>query len=82
MEGAGAQSGWLYHGADLEDGRTVTPDLFRTVLEDEMKRVREAIGAETYDRGRFPEAVRLFADMSLAAEFEEFLTLPAYKLLR
>ena len=34
-----------------------------------------------YDKGRFPEAIKLFADMSLAEEFEEFLTLPAYRML-
>ena len=31
---------WLYHGADLDDGRIVTPALFRQVMDDEMKRVR------------------------------------------
>ena len=34
-----------------------------------------------YDGGRFAEAIRLFADMSLSPTFEEFLTLPAYKLI-
>ena len=53
----------------------------RTVLDEEMERVREAIGPESYAGGRFPEAIELFAEMSLAQEFEEFLTLPAYKLL-
>lgn len=72
---------WLFHGAALDDGRKVTPDLFRSILEDEMNRVREVLGAEVYDAGRFPEAIKLFADMSLASEFEEFLTLPAYKLI-
>lgn len=72
---------WLYHGATLDDGRKVTPDLFKTLLEDEMSKVRDAIGPSVYDSGRFPEAIKLFADMSLAADFEEFLTLPAYKLL-
>jgi malate synthase len=73
---------WLYHGADLEDGRTVTPDLFRQVMDDEMAKVREAIGPEIYDEGRFAEATKLFAEMSLAKDFEEFLTLPAYRLLQ
>jgi malate synthase len=72
---------WLYHGATLSDGRKVTPELFREVLKDEMAKVRAAIGSENYDKGRFPEAVKLFEDMSLAPDFEEFLTLPAYKLL-
>jgi malate synthase len=72
---------WLHLGAALDDGRQVTPDLFRAVLEDEMAKVRQAIGPGIYDQGRFPEAIRLFSDMSLAKDFEEFLTLPAYKLL-
>jgi malate synthase len=50
-------------------------------MDDEMKRVRESVGPQVYDAGRFSEAVKLFADMSLAKEFEEFLTLPAYRLL-
>jgi malate synthase len=72
---------WLYHGARLEDGREVTPDLFQAVMADEMAKVRDALGPSVYDRGHFADATRLFADMSLAAEFEEFLTLPAYRLL-
>ena len=28
-----------------------------------------------------PDAIKLFSEMSLAGEFEEFLTLPAYRLI-
>ena len=72
---------WLRQGATLADGRTVTPDLFKAALADEMVKVREAIGAATYDAGRFPDAIRLFSEMSLAPACEEFLTLPAYELI-
>ena len=72
---------WLYHKAKLDDGRDVTPELFQSVMQDEMSKVREAIGPENYDKGRFGEATKLFSEMSLAKEFAEFLTLPAYKLL-
>jgi len=72
---------WLYHRARLADGREVTPEIFESVLKDEMAKVREAIGAEVYDNGRFEEAIDLFRDMSLAHEFAEFLTIPAYKLI-
>ena len=72
---------WLYHGATLDDGRAVTPELFRSLMDDEMAKLRDAIGPQVFDAGRFPEATALFADMSLAREFAEFLTLPAYKLL-
>jgi malate synthase len=72
---------WLYHKAKLADGREVTPDLFKNVMTDEMAKVRSALGAEVYGKGRFAEAEKLFADMSLAPKFEEFLTLAAYPLL-
>lgn len=72
---------WLYHGAQLNDGRKVTPELFKSTLDDEMAKVRDAIGATIYDRVRFPEAITLFAEMSLAKECPEFLTLPAYELI-
>jgi malate synthase len=72
---------WIYHRAKLADGREVTPDLFQAVLEDEIEKVRQAIGPTTYDTGRFEEAVELFSEMSLALEFEEFLTIPAYRLI-
>ena len=72
---------WLYHRAKLADGREVTPDLFRNILTDEMAKVRQSIGPTNYDSGRFPEAIQLFTDMSLALEFEEFLTVPAYRLI-
>ncbi|MBS4084638.1 MAG: malate synthase A [Rhizobiales bacterium] len=72
---------WLYHRAKLADGREVTQELFESVLRDEMAKVRSAIGPDVYDQGRFKEAVDLFREMSLAHEFAEFLTIPAYKLI-
>ena len=72
---------WLHLKAKLDDGREVTPAMFRDALKGEMERVRGEVGAKAFDGGRFKEAIALFSDMSLADEFEEFLTLPAYKLI-
>jgi malate synthase len=72
---------WLHLKAKLDDGREVTPTMFRDALAGEMDRVRGEVGAAAFDGGRFKEAIALFSDMSLADEFEEFLTLPAYKLI-
>jgi malate synthase len=72
---------WLYHGARLKDGREITGDLFNSIRDDEMAKVRAAVGPTTYDAGRFEDAVELFTEMSLAREFEEFLTIPAYRLI-
>jgi malate synthase len=72
---------WLYHRARLADGREVTPDFLREVLDDEMRKLRAALGPTAYDSGRFKDAIELFTEMSLALSFEEFLTVPAYRLV-
>jgi malate synthase len=72
---------WIKYGVRLDDGVTATRDLFERALGEEMERVREEIGQEAYDAGRFPEAIALFRDLALAEEFPEFLTIPAYRLI-
>ena len=72
---------WIRHGASLDDGRKVTPALFETVLDEEMAALRATLPPGTFDSGRFGEAIALFSRMSLSADFEEFLTLPAYEIL-
>lgn len=71
---------WQFVSYGVEvDGRTkVTPDLFKRCLTEEMERVKGEVGSEAYEKGRFPEAIELFSKLSLAPEFEDFLTVPAY----
>ncbi|MBV6487917.1 MAG: malate synthase A [Pseudorhodoplanes sp.] len=73
---------WLKYGATLSNGRKVTPAFFRKALKEEMQRVKQELGARAYGRARFPEAIKLFSSLSLSKNFAEFLTLPAYKLIR
>jgi len=72
---------WIRHGAGLEDGRRVTPELFQGIVEDEMKRIAGDVGPERLRTGRFEEARALFTRLSTAESLEPFLTLPAYTLL-
>ena len=72
---------WLHLKARLDDGRETTPALFREALKREMERVKGEVGAKAFEGGRFKDAIQLFSDMSLADTFDEFLTLPAYKLI-
>ncbi len=72
---------WLHLKAKLDDGRLVTPELFKATFADEMAKVRAAVGEKAFEGGRFAEATKLFSEMSLAPTFEEFLTLPAYRLI-
>lgn len=69
---------FVSYGVEVDGTTKVTPDLFKRCLTEEMARVKTELGAETYDKGRFPEAIALFSELSLAPQFEDFLTLPAY----
>jgi isocitrate lyase len=72
---------WIHHGVTLEDGKALTVERFRTVLAEEMDRIRLEVGDEHFLSGRFEDARALFARMSTQADFVEFITLPAYDLL-
>ncbi|WKW50425.1 malate synthase A [Rhodomicrobium lacus] len=72
---------WLHHAATLVDGRPVTSAFVEAVFADEMAKLRETLGSDAFDAGRFYEAGDIFLSMTLASECPEFLTLPAYRLL-
>jgi len=72
---------WLEHRATLDDGRTVTRPLVAQMIEEELARVRDEVGAARFARGRFDEARALFTQVATSGELVEFLTLPAYDIL-
>ncbi len=72
---------WLKFGAKLDDGRPITAALYDELLPSELAKIRAEYGDERYDGGHFKAAVELFMKMSKSAEFDEFLSLPAYELL-
>ena len=72
---------WLKHGARLDDGRVIDRALFDQLLAEETAGLEDELGDELFTGGRFQDAIQLFADLSTAEDFEEFLTLPAYGLL-
>src|SRR5919198_1261 len=72
---------WIHHRARLEDGRQVTPELFTQIEGEELAKIRELLGPERFEAGKFPEARRLFDQLCLAPALEEFLTIPAYEAL-
>ena len=74
---------WIRHGAELDDGRTVTAALVREIEDEQLERIRAEIGDDDWfdSQGR-PDASRaLFEQVALAQDFVEFLTLPAYDFL-
>jgi malate synthase len=73
---------FVNYGVELEGGTKVTREWFGKVYDEELAKVRGEIGAANYDAGRFPEAAKLFKELSLAPDFADFLTTPAYQLIK
>jgi malate synthase len=72
---------WIHHGVELDDGRTVTAELVRQVLDEETAKIREAVGEETWQAGRPAETRQIFEETALSPELVQFLTIPAYEYL-
>jgi malate synthase len=69
---------WVKHGANLSDGRAVTPQLVRQAASEELEKLRHEQGAERFDSSGFQTASQIFEGMMTSADFPEFLTLVAY----
>ena len=67
---------WLHNGVVLSNGQLVTRDLVERMIEEEMARIAEHTDL---GHGRWADARATFTEISLADEYAEFLTLPAYE---
>ena len=72
---------WVHNGITLDTGTTVTADLVRRILDEELASIREALGKEAFDADRFAQARDLVVRVALADDYAEFLTLPAYEVV-
>jgi malate synthase len=61
---------WIHHGARLDDGRDVTPELYRQIRDEELRSIGE--------KPNLDRAVAIFDRLILDEELADFLTLPAY----
>ncbi|MEH6947734.1 malate synthase A [Bacillus sp. JJ634] len=70
---------WIHHPKGiLEDGRNITSELFKSIQQEELENIQAEVGEEAFATGRFIEAAKLFEELSLADDFADFLTNPAY----
>jgi malate synthase len=72
---------WIRHGTQLDDGRTVTSELVRSLEAEELANLREIFGTAAFEAGRFMHAATIFESVALAQDYVEFLTIPAYEYL-
>ena len=64
----------MHTGVELDTGETVTEELVRRVIDEEVAGIGDAGPAATTPG-------ELFEQVALAEEFPDFLTLPAYGLI-
>jgi malate synthase len=69
---------WIHNEVPLAGGQTIDAELVNQIIDEELAGIREAAG-DSFDRAGYQQAVRLFRQVALAKDFEEFLTLPAYE---
>ncbi|MGX1924238.1 malate synthase A [Vibrio sp. NH-7] len=72
---------WIQHGKSLDNGQTVTKALFEQYLTEEIEVVKQEVGNERYQSGRFEEAADLMAKLTTSDELTNFLTIPGYDYL-
>ncbi len=70
---------WINHGAKLTDGRTVTYELYKELLPEELDKIKEYVGEDRYNGGKFELATQLFDTLVQKGDYKEFLTLGAYE---
>jgi malate synthase len=69
---------WLKHKAKLDEDQPVEEPLVREMIDEEMAKLKQVLGADRYSGGHFEDAIELFIEVATPPQFIDFLTLPAY----
>jgi malate synthase len=69
---------WIRHEAPMSDGKRITPELFRTILKDEIEKAMIESGGGS---GKLDSAAALLDHLATEKQFPDFMTLVAYDLL-
>jgi malate synthase len=73
---------WIRHpDGRLSDGRKITKELFRAVLDEELNKIRNGVGQAQLAKRKYEVARDLFDQITTDDNFVEFLTLPGYEKL-
>ena len=72
---------WRKHGAAIAGGPAIDDALLTRLFQEEVDKIKASVGEQAWTFGKWRDARDLFWDMTVAPEFEEFLTLPAYRRL-
>ena len=70
---------WIKNQANMDNGKVITAEYFESILFQELDAIKNEVGEDRFNNGKFDMASKLFKEMILKDNFDEFLTLPAYK---
>ena len=71
---------WVHSpNGKLDDGRKINLELFRSMMDEELEKIKKLYGDKAFTTGKFEEAKLLLDQLVSAKDFPEFLTLAAYQ---
>ena len=50
----------------------------KNIVKEEMVQIKKEVGEQKFEKGNYERAAKMFEEMSIANQFEDFLTVPAY----
>ncbi len=72
---------WIRHKAKLATGETVTAEMFKKIMDEELEKIRREVGEAKFSAAPYEKAYKFLESLVLSPKFPEFLTLGAYGML-
>src|SRR2546422_11195096 len=72
---------WIHHGAHLTDGREITPELFHTLLAEELATAEAAGNGGLLAQSRFSDAAQILERLSTSPDLAAFITIAVFHYL-
>eukprot|EP01111_Echinosteliopsis_oligospora_P017429 TRINITY_DN7540_c0_g2_i1.p1 TRINITY_DN7540_c0_g2~~TRINITY_DN7540_c0_g2_i1.p1 ORF type:complete len:777 (+),score=228.25 TRINITY_DN7540_c0_g2_i1:2-2332(+) len=70
---------WIRHKSKLSDGRPVTTELVRQLVQEEVNKISKALGEDKVAKSKLKLAAKLFIDMSTSpSHFPDFMSTTMY----
>ena len=70
---------WLKNKVIINNGITFNSENYEKFKYQEIEKIKNYVGEDRFSNGKFEKAIQLFDQFVLAEDYEEFLTLEAYK---
>ena len=70
---------WLHKNIQLDDGAIFNQEMYQQLKKEELEKIKNLVGESDFSNGKFKLAIELFDALVLSKEYQEFLTLSAYK---